>query len=81
METERLEMVYLELKYCERCGGLWFRRKGEPQVFCEPCSLQWSETAGSDHEAGVSYARLKRGFASDRRMVNLLAVCPQEGKA
>lgn len=81
METERLEMVYLELKYCERCGGLWFRQKGESQVYCESCSLQWSEMVASDNEAGVSYAGLKRGFSSDRRMIDFVAVCPQEGKA
>ena len=27
----------VELKYCERCGGLWLRRQGEEAVMCGPC--------------------------------------------
>jgi len=81
METKRLEMVYLELKYCERCGGLWFRQRGDSQVYCESCSQQCSEVADHENGAGISYARLKRSLVSDRRMVDFLAVCPQEGKA
>jgi len=81
MEAKRWEMVYLELKYCERCGGLWFRRKGESQAYCESCLLQMSEMAGPENEANVSYARLRRGLASDHRMVNILALWPREGKA
>jgi len=81
METEGLEIVYLELKYCERCGGLWLRRKGEADVYCEPCSLQWQEVAVLNNKSGTSYARLRRSLVSDRRSADVLVVCPQEGKA
>ena len=27
----------VELKYCERCGGLWLRPKGEEEVYCPEC--------------------------------------------
>jgi hypothetical protein len=27
----------LELKYCERCGGLWFRECGSARVYCARC--------------------------------------------
>ncbi|HWZ84150.1 MAG TPA: hypothetical protein VNW47_16090 [Terriglobales bacterium] len=30
----------LELKYCERCGGLWLRRPGLNIVYCERCRAQ-----------------------------------------
>ncbi|HYH00085.1 MAG TPA: hypothetical protein VD837_13205 [Terriglobales bacterium] len=30
-------MVRMELKYCERCGGLLIRRSGEAVVYCGPC--------------------------------------------
>jgi hypothetical protein len=30
--------VQLELKYCERCGGLWLRPAGSELVFCNPCA-------------------------------------------
>ena len=28
----------LELKYCERCGGLWFRPLGAEAVYCASCA-------------------------------------------
>ena len=30
----------MELKYCERCGGLWLRRLGQDVVYCEGCRAQ-----------------------------------------
>jgi hypothetical protein len=29
-----------ELKYCERCGGLWLRPVGGEQIYCAAC---WRE--------------------------------------
>ena len=31
------ELIRLELKYCERCGGLLLRRAGLTINFCKPC--------------------------------------------
>ncbi len=28
----------LELKYCERCGGLWLRLQGSDAVYCTACA-------------------------------------------
>lgn len=28
----------LELKYCERCGGLWLRLQGSDAVYCAACA-------------------------------------------
>jgi Zn-finger nucleic acid-binding protein len=39
MEVEDFEIVQLELKYCEYCGGLWLRPKGELEVYCANCVL------------------------------------------
>jgi len=30
----------LELKYCERCGGLWLRPVGGGQIYCAGCAGQ-----------------------------------------
>ncbi len=30
----------LELKYCERCGGLWLRLHGDTEVYCAACRRQ-----------------------------------------
>jgi uncharacterized Zn finger protein (UPF0148 family) len=29
--------VGVELKYCERCGGLWVRERGTGEVYCGNC--------------------------------------------
>jgi hypothetical protein len=33
----------LELKYCERCGGLWLRPAGGCQIYCATCSRAMAE--------------------------------------
>jgi len=40
MEIEQLEIVQLELKYCERCGGLWLRLRGSGNAYCGSCAEQ-----------------------------------------
>jgi len=40
MEVDEVEIVELELKYCERCGALWLRPSGTEQVYCPPCTLK-----------------------------------------
>jgi Zn-finger nucleic acid-binding protein len=35
-----LEVVRLELKYCERCGGLWTRQHGELKNRCARCMVE-----------------------------------------
>jgi hypothetical protein len=37
MEIEGMEIVRVELKYCERCGGLWLRAWGTEDIYCPPC--------------------------------------------
>ena len=32
MESLEDILIPVELKYCKRCGGLWFRPKGEQEV-------------------------------------------------
>jgi hypothetical protein len=38
-------VLQLELKYCEACGGLWFRRAGEAEVYCGRCAAMMAEIA------------------------------------
>jgi uncharacterized Zn finger protein (UPF0148 family) len=40
MDTEGLEIIRLELKYCERCGGLWMRARGSGDVYCPSCAVE-----------------------------------------
>jgi Zn-finger nucleic acid-binding protein len=32
-----------ELKYCERCGGLWLRPAGGEQIYCVGCGRAMAE--------------------------------------
>ena len=39
MEKIDNNAIQMELKYCERCGGLWLRIRGSEIVYCPPCSM------------------------------------------
>ncbi len=45
MESEDMKVVQLELKYCERCGGLWVRRMGCDGVYCPSCAVEMVDFA------------------------------------
>jgi len=32
--------IHVELKYCERCGGLFLRTQGTNLVYCTGCAVQ-----------------------------------------
>ncbi len=38
MQGSESGFIQLELKYCERCGGLWFRLRDSEVVFCGACA-------------------------------------------
>jgi Zn-finger nucleic acid-binding protein len=35
--------IQVELKYCERCGGLWLRPQGGAGVYCSACRTSLAE--------------------------------------
>ncbi|MBZ5657993.1 MAG: hypothetical protein LAO56_22245 [Acidobacteriia bacterium] len=35
--------VAVELKYCERCGGLWLRPQGHIEVYCMNCRVRMAD--------------------------------------
>jgi hypothetical protein len=37
IDTMEGSEIQVELKYCERCGGLWLRRQGTNGVYCGGC--------------------------------------------
>ena len=41
-----------ELKYCERCGGLWLRPVGGGQIYCVTCAAQMADLPPASHELG-----------------------------
>ena len=49
----------LELKYCERCGGLWLRPVGGGQIYCTGCGREMAKLPPASTEAEI--ARVQRG--------------------
>jgi hypothetical protein len=37
------QWIQLNLKYCERCGGLWLRSEGASGVYCGSCSAHFAQ--------------------------------------
>jgi DNA-directed RNA polymerase subunit RPC12/RpoP len=54
----------LELKYCERCGGLWLRLQGDSEVYCPSCRARTAAMPRST-EARRSNPRLPRPKPGD----------------
>jgi Zn-finger nucleic acid-binding protein len=40
MDRMEGEEIQVELKYCERCGGLWLRPRGADGVYCTSCRMR-----------------------------------------
>ena len=43
--SEQDGLIRLQLKYCEACGGLWFRREESEDVYCTRCVGRMGEIA------------------------------------
>ncbi|MCU1285016.1 MAG: hypothetical protein JWO13_1366 [Acidobacteriales bacterium] len=43
MSEKTEERITLELKICERCGGLWLRPGGSRWIYCAGCKKKVSE--------------------------------------
>jgi hypothetical protein len=85
--------IQVELKYCERCGGLWLRPQGSAGVYCEGCCTCLAELAdrmNSPHQdsprkvlrrrASLRVGKGKRGGgdASSARIESLDGVATME---
>ena len=51
--VDRREETTVELKYCERCGGLWLRRTGVSGVYCEGCRARLAELLRARRAEGL----------------------------
>ncbi len=47
MDLEEFNIVQLELKYCERCGGLWVRQLGSGEIYCASCAIEMADVESS----------------------------------
>jgi hypothetical protein len=53
----------LELKYCERCGGLWLRPQGGDAVYCAPCERDIAELPPIRSHGGNSSGTLQAVYS------------------
>ena len=74
MEAENVEIIELELKYCERCGGLWLRVRGKDDVYCTSCTLQVSTSSNAKPRHAVKKPMRRRG-----NLAKPLQLTPRQG--
>ncbi len=60
-KSSSAEELQFELKYCERCGGLWLRPAGGGQVYCEACGRAMAELPLASYDRGTGGARMPIG--------------------
>ncbi len=63
ISSEKVEMMSelsFELKYCERCGGLWLRPSGGGQTYCVACGRAMAELPAPSMKPGT--ARMSRSL-------------------
>ncbi|MGA9039294.1 MAG: hypothetical protein WB421_02055 [Terriglobales bacterium] len=81
MEVEGQTAILLELKYCERCGGLWVRPSGSEEVYCASCAIEMADVALPRKKKTAP--RLPVNHNTDRVPAGprLVVLCGQGGKA
>ena len=79
MEMLEIEIVEVELKYCERCGGLWLRPVGSERVYCGTCAPKMADLPGKR----PNRVRLPNGDGGDfeATIEDLAALCSEGGNA
>jgi hypothetical protein len=81
MEVDEMEVIELELKYCERCGGLWLRQRGEEEVYCPPCIPKMAACAIPLKRRGKLRLPVDNDIEMDGRYEDLSALCGEGGHA
>jgi hypothetical protein len=76
------EIEEVELKYCERCGGLWLRLKGNVEIYCAPCIPKIDELPGGRHPRRME-ARwpVGRGLKLENAIDAIVELCIRGGRA
>ncbi|MFZ1008953.1 MAG: hypothetical protein WAN65_19085 [Candidatus Sulfotelmatobacter sp.] len=71
----RQEELRFELKYCERCGGLWLRPAGGGQTYCAGCARQMGELPVPSSEREASQTKGEPRWAGGR------SICDEDTEA
>lgn len=82
MENLEEMLVPVELKYCERCGGLWFRSKNqEEEVYCPGCVPKMAEFPPARRRKRVIVVRVDSVDEIQACLAELSGVCMEGGNA
>ena len=82
MSGVKEQFVQVELKYCERCGGLWLRKRGTDGVYCRPCVPRIAELPTPRGVRSESRRPMpEEELESEERNVELLSWCAEGGNA
>jgi Zn-finger nucleic acid-binding protein len=80
MEIDDLNIILLELKYCERCGGLWLRRQGSQEILCASCAAQGTGLPGVFGDQHLRHV-LRTTIRADGVSREVLVMCGAGGNA
>ena len=80
MESLEDLLVAMELKYCERCGGLWLREKECQEIYCPGCA---PEMAGLPKARSKPVLVIAVNTVDDMEacLAELTAMCGEGGNA
>jgi hypothetical protein len=81
MEIEGFEVIQLELKYCERCGGLWLRLRDVEGVYCAVCVLEVLELPAPRRSASRPRLPGTHGIQVTADPATLPVICGKGGTA
>jgi hypothetical protein len=81
MEMLEIEIVELELKYCERCGALWLRPTGSSRVYCGSCAPKMAEIALPEERPIRAHLPIGDGGSFEATLEELAAICSVGGNA
>lgn len=80
-----IEIIEVELKYCERCGGLWLRPCGSTRVFCATCAPKMAALELPQDEPSPIRVTLPEtiddGQDFEARIEHLAMLCGEGGNA
>lgn len=81
MQIEDPEIVQLELKYCERCGGLWLRLRGAPDVYCAACAVEMLDLPIPPKKPNKPRLPVNHKVDIKAQRAELVLICGQGGNA
>jgi Zn-finger nucleic acid-binding protein len=80
MDSGDQQIIQLELKYCERCGGLWVRRMGCEEIYCASCAIEVVDFASAGRRR--TSPRLPGNHKSEKSDgPKLVLICGERGNA